>query len=139
MSRKNSNQSGVYDSDDSIVVSANERAFSERSRTISCSSSFYDDGKHANLRSDRPGFGSKLPPVLCILFTELCERLVYYGVAGNLLVFLTRMSIDSALASSIVLIFTGRWLHVVNLCQVGKTEVIQGLLLIRDSKASKYC
>ena len=88
------------------------RSNSERSMTLSYSSSCHHEERNLmSPRHERSNFGPKLPVTLCILFTELCERLVYYGVSGNLLIFLTNnMSLDSALASSIVLVFTG-WCH----------------------------
>ena len=53
-------------------------------------------------------FGPHLRVTLCILFTELCERLTFYSVAGNLLLFCTQeLETTSAQASSIVLAFSG--------------------------------
>ncbi|XP_071954266.1 solute carrier family 15 member 4-like [Antedon mediterranea] len=46
--------------------------------------------------------------VLCILLCELCERLTYYGIVGNLVLYLTiELDYSSAAASSISLVFTG--------------------------------
>lgn len=98
------------DNDDELVRSfAQSRTNSEKSLSFSYSSSYCEDGRHVEtVRGKEVKFGKKLPVVLRILFTELCERLVYYGVAANLLVFLTsRLSLNLALASSVVLIFTG--------------------------------
>ena len=102
-----------YHDDDGIVTFPKSRTNSERSLTISYSSSYYEDVKHLETPgAEKPKFGAKLPVVLCILFTEMCERLVFYGVSGNLLVFLTsKMSMHSDIASSIVLIFTGNSLN----------------------------
>ncbi len=87
------------------------RKYSEKSLTAS-----YDSSYAGSLRAVSPygpkatEFGPFLPVVLCILFTELCERMTYYGISGNLLVFLnTDLQVDSALASSIVLAFTGNY------------------------------
>ena len=99
-----------YSEDNSNNLIYKTRTNSEKSLTLSYSSSYVGDYREAQSPhpKERPNFGPKLPVTLCILFTELCERLVYYGVAGNLLVFLTNnLNIDSALASSIVLVFTG--------------------------------
>ncbi|XP_022099272.1 solute carrier family 15 member 4-like [Acanthaster planci] len=50
----------------------------------------------------------RLGVVLCILFCELCERLTYYSVAGNLVLYCTNvLKFTSAEATTIALIFTG--------------------------------
>ena len=57
-------------------------------------------------------FGPKLRVTLCILFAELCERLTYYGVTGNLLLFCTQeLNMSSADGSTIVLVFGGTHLY----------------------------
>eukprot|EP00794_Sanderia_malayensis_P017095 gene17095-18816_t len=88
-----------------------DRTNSEKSLTLSCTNSY--NGR-LSPRALSPyvfrarEFGPFLPVVLCILFAELCERMTYYGISGNLLVFLnTDLQVDASLASSIVLIFTG--------------------------------
>lgn len=51
---------------------------------------------------------TRLGVTLCILFTELCERLTYYSILGNLVIFLTNfLGFGSADAVTITLIFTG--------------------------------
>ncbi|XP_046563912.1 solute carrier family 15 member 4-like [Haliotis rubra] len=46
--------------------------------------------------------------VACILVTEMCERLTYYGVSGNLVLFCTSvLKFTSQDATSVQLVFTG--------------------------------
>ena len=48
--------------------------------------------------------------VVCILFTELCERLTYYGLSGNLVLFATEsdhLNISPSQASILANIFQG--------------------------------
>lgn len=46
--------------------------------------------------------------VLCILFCELCERLTYYSIIGNLIIFCTNeLGYSSATAAVIVAAFSG--------------------------------
>lgn len=108
-----SNSRRHYAEENSNNLIHKSRTDSEKSLTLSYSSSYVGDYRAQSPRPrERPNFGPKLPVTLCILFTELCERLVYYGVAGNLLVFLTNnLDVNSALASSIVLVFTGMQFH----------------------------
>ena len=72
------------------------------------------------------GFGPYLGVTMCILFTELCERLTYYGISGNLLLFCQeQLNTESATASTIVLAFTG-----IRLCFNVKVYYNQGGSLI---------
>ena len=96
-----------------LLAFPKSRTGSDKSLTLSFSSSHSERTNHEqNMRMSRSTFGTKLPVILCILLTEMSERFVYYGVVANLLVFLRGkpMSIDAAHASSIVLIFTGKFL-----------------------------
>ena len=48
--------------------------------------------------------------VICILFTELCERLTYYGILGNLVLFITatdQLKLSPQEASTISYVFQG--------------------------------
>ena len=97
-------------SNDEILNDSASRASFEKSLAHSFSSSdCIDANQEDRMRKKAPTFGAKLPAVLCILLTEMCERLVYYGIAGNRLLFLTSepMSLDPTSASSVVLICSG--------------------------------
>lgn len=95
-----------YDTHEKLMKT---RSYSEKSLSASLSSSYFNEYERAlSPVEETVSFGPMLPVILCILFTELCERLTYYGISGNLLVFLnTDLNVSSALASSIVLAFTG--------------------------------
>ena len=48
--------------------------------------------------------------IVCILFTELCERLTFYGITGNLVLFATNkdhLGMNPDNASILALIFAG--------------------------------
>lgn len=46
--------------------------------------------------------------VACILLTELCERLVYYSVLANMILFCTsKLDMSSTTAATINLVFSG--------------------------------
>lgn len=46
--------------------------------------------------------------VACILLTELCERLVYYSVMANMILFCTsKLEMSSTTAATINLVFSG--------------------------------
>jgi len=69
----------------------------------SCSSTECDS---AELRSKRTTY----LVVVCILFAELCERLTFYGVVANLVLYCRDvLKLDSPLPSTIVLVFQGEY------------------------------
>ena len=48
--------------------------------------------------------------IVCILFTELCERLTFYGITGNLVLFATNkdhLGMNPDYASILALMFSG--------------------------------
>ena len=54
------------------------------------------------------GRGSKILVTLCILVTELCERLTFYGIASNLILFSSSvLNIPAPWPSTINYLFTG--------------------------------
>jgi len=54
--------------------------------------------------------GDRLFTVICILATELCERLTYYSVVANQVLFCTNvLKIDSSGASMINYVFVGMY------------------------------
>ncbi|XP_064623127.1 solute carrier family 15 member 4-like [Lineus longissimus] len=62
----------------------------------------------SNIPESKEEKRTRLGVTLCILFTELCERLTYYSIVGNLVLFLTNfLGFGSADAVTITLIFTG--------------------------------
>ena len=90
--------------------SENERS-SETSPLLDYQKTLYNE---RNLGS--PFFSSSISivscAVMCILFTEFCERLTYYGITGNLVLFATdenQLNFTSSTASIILYVFQGRF------------------------------
>lgn len=53
--------------------------------------------------------GKKLLVVGCILTTELCERLTYYSVVANLVLYCTSvLQLTSSTAATVSLVFSGK-------------------------------
>ena len=65
-------------------------------------------------KSEKKGLkisGQKLMVVLCILATELCERLTYYSCLANMVLFCTTtLEMTNNDASSVSLVFSGKML-----------------------------
>ncbi|XP_072051178.1 solute carrier family 15 member 4-like [Amphiura filiformis] len=63
-----------------------------------------------NSKKDAPSLfrSGRLHIVLCILFCELCERLTYFSIAGNLVLYCTStLHLTSQTAATISLVFSG--------------------------------
>ena len=82
----------------------------ERSRTSLSDSGHLQDFKHfptqRHLPSQVPAQNSFFP-LVCVLLTVVLERLVYYGIVGNLLIFLiNETQFNQSISTGIVFIFT---------------------------------
>ena len=88
----------------STPITAGENANDKKTRN--------PDVTAAKSKAGAGDFGPKLRVTLCILFAELCERLTFYGVAGNLLLFCKQdLNMSSATGSTLVLVFGGMHLY----------------------------
>ena len=66
-----------------------------------------------NNRNQIMGRGRKFLIVACILATELCERLTYYGLRANLLLFCSsELKLDPPWPSTISYLFSGWCINV---------------------------
>ena len=60
---------------------------------------------------EHTGRRTRILLVVCILFTELCERLTFYGIVANLVLYCRDyLKLEAPLPSSISLAFQGRLL-----------------------------
>ena len=97
-------------------MAAAEESENERSLLIS-DNSVYNHGSVKSLASTISsvqnmnhftGRGQKLFATLCILITELCERLGFYGLTANLVLLCSHgLGLSAPWPSTITLIFTG--------------------------------
>lgn len=61
-----------------------------------------------NNRNQITGRRRKTLVVICILVTELCERLTYYGLRANLLLFASsELNLDPPWPSTVIYLFSG--------------------------------
>ena len=59
-----------------------------------------------------PGRRARFMLVVCILFTELCERLTFYGIVANLVLYCRDyLKLEAPLPSSISLAFQGKYIQ----------------------------
>ena len=84
----------------------------ERSPLISEDSDSFSTSRGATSNSSGSnqimGRGRKFLVVICILLTELCERLTYYGVTANLLLFCSNeLDLDPPWPSTVSYLFIG--------------------------------
>ena len=65
----------------------------------------------ADSHTEHIGRRTRILLVVCILFTELCERLTFYGIVANLVLYCRDcLKLEAPLPSSISLAFQGRFL-----------------------------
>lgn len=62
--------------------------------------------------ASRPMSRQQLVVVGCILMCELCERLTYYSVTANVVLFCTNtLKLESTTAATVSLVFSGKCLY----------------------------
>lgn len=92
--------------ENSPLISENSDLQLSTSHGTSSNSSF-------NNRNQIKGHGRKTLVVICILVTELCERLTYYGLRANLLLFASsELNLDPPWPSTISYLLTGWYINV---------------------------
>ena len=92
--------------ENSPLISENNDLQLSTSHGASSNSSF-------NNRNQIKGRGRKTLVVICILVTELCERLTYYGLRANLLLFASsELNLDPPWPSTISYLLTGWYINV---------------------------
>lgn len=92
--------------ENSPLISENNDLQLSASHGTSSNSSF-------NNRNQIKGRGRKTLVVICILVTELCERLTYFGLRANLLLFASsELNLDPPWPSTISYLLTGWYINV---------------------------
>ena len=75
------------------------------------------------------GRRQKLLVVLCVLVTQLCERLTFYGMTANL-VLLCRdhLHLPAPWPSTITMVFTGKYINLIGHCRVTVNLIMKARL-----------
>ena len=99
--------SAEINEDEQSLLLSDKRANDHGSITLLASTtSSLRDAEHFT------GRRQKLLVVLCVLVTELCERLAYYGMTANLVLLCRdRLHLPAPLPSTISLVFTGEYIN----------------------------
>ena len=98
----------MADIDDSEKSLRNGSAQKDDPISLSLEKSSQSDTPTARNEEQSLFTSGRLHIVLCILFCELCERLTYYSIAGNLVLYCTSaLDFSSEDAATISLVFSG--------------------------------
>ena len=75
------------------------------------------------------GRRQKLLVVLCILVTELCERLALYGMTANLVLLCRdQLHLPAPLPSTITMVFTGKYINLIGYSRVTVNLIMKARL-----------